>query len=101
MTPKVKDPTRATTMQASLRATLECANSFSFTDFRPDLPAFKVPTLVLHGDDDQVVPIANSADKAIKLLKNGTQKTYAGLSHGFFATHPDLVNADLLAFVES
>ena len=53
------------------------------------------------GEDDQVVPIANSAHKAVKLLKNGTLKTFEGLSHGFFATHPEEVNADLLAFIEA
>ncbi|WP_247653801.1 alpha/beta fold hydrolase [Labrenzia sp. PHM005] len=88
-------------MMGSASAHYQCIAVFSETDQTEDLKAIDVPVLVLHGDDDQVVPIANSADKAIKLLKNGTQKTYAGLSHGFFATHPDLVNADLLAFVES
>jgi non-heme chloroperoxidase len=55
----------------------------------------------LHGEDDQVVPIADSAHTAIKLLKHGTLKTYSGLSHGLFATHPELINADLLAFVRA
>ncbi|MGV2978381.1 alpha/beta fold hydrolase [Roseibium alexandrii] len=88
-------------MMGSASAHYQCIAVFSETDQTEDLKAIDVPVLVLHGDDDQVVPIANSADKAIKLLKNGTQKTYAGLSHGFFATHPDEVNADLLAFIES
>ncbi len=88
-------------MMGSASAHYQCIAVFSETDQTEDLKAIDVPVLVLHGDDDQVVPIANSADKAIKFLKNGTQKTYAGLSHGFFATHPDEVNADLLAFIES
>lgn len=88
-------------MQGGAKAHYDSIAAFSETDFSEDLKAITVPTLVLHGSDDQIVPIANSADKAIKLLKNGTQKTYEGLSHGFFATHPDLVNADLLAFIES
>ncbi|MEM7685073.1 MAG: alpha/beta hydrolase [Pseudomonadota bacterium] len=88
-------------MAGGAKAHYDCIAAFSETDFTEDLKAITVPTLVLHGDDDQVVPIENSADKAIKLLPNGTQKTYQGLSHGFFATHPDLVNADLLAFIES
>jgi non-heme chloroperoxidase len=88
-------------MMGSASAHYQSIAVFSETDQTEDLKAIDVPVLVLHGDDDQVVPIANSADKAIKLLKNGTQKTYAGLSHGFFATHPDEVNADLLAFIES
>ncbi|MTI43294.1 alpha/beta hydrolase [Roseibium hamelinense] len=88
-------------MMGSASAHYQCIAVFSETDQTEDLKAIDVPVLVLHGGDDQVVPIANSADKAIKLLQNGTQKTYAGLSHGFFATHPDEVNADLLAFIES
>lgn len=88
-------------MMGSASAHYQCIAVFSETDQTEDLKAIDVPVLVLHGDDDQVVPIANSANKAIKFLKNGTQKTYAGLSHGFFATHPDEVNADLLAFIES
>ena len=67
----------------------------AFTD---DLRRIQAPVLVLHGEDDQVVPIADSARKAIRLLRNGTLKTYPGLSHGMFATHPDVINADLLAF---
>lgn len=77
----------------------DCIKAFSETDFTEDLKAITVPTLVMHGSDDQIVPIENSANKAIKLLQNGVQKTYDGLSHGFFATHPDMINADLLAFI--
>lgn len=58
------------------------------------------PVLLMHGEDDQVVPIDASALKAIDLLPNGTLKTYLGLSHGLFATHPEVINADLLAFIE-
>ena len=61
----------------------------------------KPPVLVMHGEDDQIVPIANSAQKAIKLLSNGTLKTYPGLSHAPFATHPEVVNPDLLAFIKA
>ena len=57
--------------------------------------------LVIHGEDDQIVPIANSAHKAITLLRNGTLKVYPGLSHGLFATHPEVINPDLLAFVQA
>ena len=88
-------------MAGGTKAHYDCIAAFSETDFSEDLKAISVPVLVLHGEDDQVVPIADSAHKAIKLLQNGTLKTYPGLSHGFFATHPDLVNADLLAFVEA
>ena len=88
-------------MMGSSSAHYKCIAVFSETDQTEDLQAMNVPTLVMHGDDDQVVPIANSAEKAVKLLPNGTLKVYEGLSHGFFATHPDLVNPDLLSFVQS
>lgn len=88
-------------MMGSASAHYRCIAVFSETDQTEDLKAMSVPTLVMHGDDDQVVPIGNSAEKAIKLLPNGELKVYPGLSHGFFATHPDLVNADLLDFVKS
>lgn len=88
-------------MMGSASAHYQCIAVFSETDQTEDLKAMNVPTLVMHGNDDQVVPIANSAEKAVKLLPNGTLKVYEGLSHGFFATHPDLVNPDLLSFVQS
>jgi len=85
-------------MAGGAKAQYDCIAAFSATDFTEDLKAITVPVLLLHGEDDQVVPIANSAHKAIKLLRNGTLKTYPGLSHGMFATHPDIINADLLEF---
>ncbi|MBB3988157.1 non-heme chloroperoxidase [Sagittula marina] len=88
-------------MMGSASAHYQCIAVFSETDQTEDLRAMNVPTLVMHGDDDQVVPIANSAEKAVELLPNGTLKVYKGLSHGFFATHPELVNPDLLSFVQS
>ncbi|WP_299548923.1 alpha/beta hydrolase [uncultured Tateyamaria sp.] len=88
-------------MMGSASAHYQCIKVFSETDQTDDLKAIKVPVLVMHGEDDQVVPIANSAEKAVKLLANGTLKTYEGLSHGFFATHPKQVNADLLAFIDA
>lgn len=87
-------------MMGGAKAHYDCITAFSETDFTEDLKAITAPVLLLHGTDDQIVPIDNSAHKAIKLLRNGTLKTYEGLSHGLFATHPDLVNADLLAFIE-
>ena len=87
-------------MMGGAKAHYDCITAFSETDFTEDLKAITVPVLLLHGTDDQVVPIADSAHKAIKLLRHGTLKTYEGLSHGVFATHPDLVNADLLAFIQ-
>ena len=88
-------------MMGSASAHYQCIEVFSETDQTEDLKAINVPVLVMHGADDQVVPIANSAEKAIKLLRKGTLKVYDNLSHSFFATHPDLVNADLLAFIEA
>ncbi|WP_339947876.1 alpha/beta hydrolase [uncultured Albimonas sp.] len=72
--------------------------AFSETDFTEDLKAIAVPVLVMHGDDDQIVPYADSAPLSVKLLRNGTLKTYPGFDHGMCTTHPDEINADLLAF---
>lgn len=88
-------------MSGGAKAHYDCIAAFSETDFTKDLQAITVPVLFLHGEDDQIVPIGNSAYKAIKLVRNGTLKAYPGLSHGLFATHPDLINADLLAFIRA
>jgi non-heme chloroperoxidase len=85
-------------MSGGAKAHYDCIAAFSETDFTEDLKMIQVPVLFLHGEDDQVVPIANSALKAVKLVRDGRLKIYPGLSHGLFATHPDLINADLLAF---
>ncbi|HEY9090455.1 alpha/beta hydrolase [Parasphingorhabdus sp.] len=85
-------------MMGGAKAQYDCIAAFSETDFTKDLQAVSLPVLLMHGEEDQIVPIDASSRKAIKLLSNGTLKTYAGLSHGLFATHPDLVNADLLNF---
>ena len=87
-------------MIGSAKAHYEGIKAFSETDQTADLEAITVPTLVLHGEDDQIVPIADAALKSIKLLKNGTLKTYPGYPHGMLTTHPDVLNADLLAFIE-
>ena len=83
------------------KAHYDCIKAFSETDFTDDLKAIDVPTLVMHGEDDQIVPIADSALLAIKLLKNGTLKTYPGFPHGMATTHADVINADLLAFIKA
>ena len=85
-------------MAGGIKAHYDCITAFSETDFTEDLKAVTLPVLLLHGEDDQVVPIDASAREAIKLLPNGTLKTYPGLSHGLFATHPEVINADLLSF---
>lgn len=88
-------------MAGGAKAHHDCIAVFSETDFTEDLKALTIPVLIIHGEDDQIVPIANSAHKAIRLVNDGTMKTYPGLSHGLFATHPDVVNPDLLAFIRA
>ncbi|MBX6366519.1 MAG: alpha/beta hydrolase [Rhodospirillales bacterium] len=88
-------------MMGGAKAQYDCITAFSATDFTEDLKAIDVPVLVMHGEDDQVVPIRNHGARAVKLLKKGTFKAYEGLSHGMASTHPDLINADLLAFFRS
>ncbi|KKW93008.1 alpha/beta fold hydrolase [Sphingobium chungbukense] len=85
-------------LMGGAKAQYDSIAAFSATDFTQDLKAIDVPVLVMHGTDDQIVPFANHGVKAVKLLKNGTLKAYAGLSHGMAATHPDIINPDLLAF---
>lgn len=87
-------------MAGGAKAQYDCIKAFSETDFSDDLKRIAVPVLVMHGEDDQIVPIADSALLAIKLLKRGTLKVYPGLSHGMCTTHPDMVNADLLEFIQ-
>ena len=88
-------------MMGAANAHYECIKAFSETDFTDDLRAIEVPVLVMHGDDDQIVPIADSALLAIKLLKKGELKVYPGLPHGMCTTHPEIVNPDLLAFIQA
>lgn len=88
-------------MQASLRSTLECAKAFGFTDFRPDLPAFNVPTLVLHGTADATVPIDATGRRAAAGIANAQLVEYDGAPHGLFATESDRLTRDLLTFLES
>ena len=85
-------------MMSGHKNAYDCIKAFSETDFTEDLKKITVPVLVMHGEDDQIVPIHDSAHKAIKLLKKGTLKTYPGLPHGMATTHADIINADLLAF---
>ena len=88
-------------MMGSIKAHYECVKAFSETDFTEDLKSVDVPVLIMHGDDDQVVPIADSAELSIKLVKNGTLKIYPGFPHGMCTTHADVINPDLLAWIES
>lgn len=90
---------RTVSMQAGLNATLECAKSFATTDFRPDLAAFKVPTLIVHGTADKTVPIDASGRAAAKGIAQSTLIEYDGAPHGLTATHKDRLTKDLLAFL--
>jgi len=86
-------------MQSGLLNAYECVKAFSETDFTEDLKRFDVPTLVLHGEDDQIVPVKDSAKKSARLIKGAKEIYYPGAPHGITATHQDQVNAELLAFL--
>jgi non-heme chloroperoxidase len=88
-------------MQAGLKNVYDCIKVFSETDHADDLKKFDVPTLIIHGDDDQIVPIGASALLSSKIVKGSTLKIYPGAPHGLTATHKDRVNADLLAFLKA
>jgi non-heme chloroperoxidase len=88
-------------MMGGAKAHYDCIKAFSETDFTGDLKKIDVPVLVMHGDDDQIVPIADSALLAVKLLKKGELKVYSGLPHGMATTHADIINKDLLAFFKA
>ena len=88
-------------MQAGFKAVVDCIKAFSETDFTDDLRKFDVPTLIMHGDDDQIVPIADSALLAAKIVKGSKLKIYPGAPHGLCSTHKDLVNEDLFAFFKA
>ncbi|WP_257214886.1 alpha/beta fold hydrolase [Sphingomonas sp. R-74633] len=87
-------------MMGGIKAHYDCIKAFSETDFTDDLKKIDVPSLVMHGDDDQVVPYADSGPLSAKLLKNATLKTYKGYPHGMATTHADVINADLLTFIK-
>jgi len=86
-------------MMGAAKAHYDGIKAFSETDFTEDLKSIDVPALVMHGDDDQIVPFADSAPLAVKLLKKGSLKVYEGLPHGMATSHADVINADLLAFI--
>jgi non-heme chloroperoxidase len=88
-------------MQVGLKNTYECVKAFSETDFTEDLKKFDVPTLFLHGEDDQIVPLAISAKRAARLVKGAKETYYPGAPHGIATTHQDQVNADLLGFLRA
>ena len=87
-------------MAGSAKAHYDGIKAFSETDFNDDLKAIDVPTLFMHGDDDQIVPIADASMLAVKLVKHGTLKVYPGFPHGMCTTHAEVINPDLLAFIK-
>ncbi|MGW7236292.1 alpha/beta fold hydrolase [Streptomyces sp. NPDC054804] len=87
-------------MTGAANAQYECIKAFSETDFTEDLQKIEVPVLVMHGTGDQVVPYADAGPKSAELLKNGRLKSYDGYPHGMLSTHPDVLNPDILAFIE-
>ena len=97
----VRDSFWMQAMQASVVGTYDCIKAFSETDLTEDLKKIDVPTLLLHGDQDQIVPIGDSAELGVKIIKNAALKVYAGAPHGMTVTLADQVNADLLAFIGS
>jgi non-heme chloroperoxidase len=88
-------------MQAGHKNTLDCIKAFSETDCTEDLKKFSVPTLIVHGDDDQIVPIAASALASAKIVTQATVKVYPGAPHGLTDTHKERLNGDLLAFIKA
>ena len=83
------------------KAHYECIKAFSETDFTEDLKAIDVPTLLMHGDDDQIVPFADCGRAGDQAARDGTLKVYPGYPHGMITTHADVVNAEILAFIEA
>jgi non-heme chloroperoxidase len=86
-------------MMGGSKPQYDCIKAFSETDFTDDLRKVECPVFIMHGDDDQIVPIADSALLSAKLVKNGTLKVYPGLPHGMCTTHPNIINPDLLEFI--
>ena len=99
--PGVRDSFWLQGMLAGHKSALDCIKAFSETDFTEDLKKIDVPTLVLHGDDDQIVPSGASAMRSVKLVNNATLKVYPGLSHGMCTINADQINADLAAFLKA
>ena len=87
-------------MAGGVKAHYDCVKAFSETDFTEDLKKIDVPTLVMHGDDHQIVPYKDAAVLSAQLVKGSTLKIYPGYPHGMFKTHADVINADLLSFIK-
>jgi non-heme chloroperoxidase len=87
-------------MLGGFKGIFDCIKAFSETNFTADLKQFDVPTLILHGDDDQIVPIGAAALLSSKLVQGAVLKVYPGFDHGMCSTHKDVINEDLLAFIK-
>src|SRR5438067_10997918 len=99
--PGIRDAFWAQSMQAGFKGAYDCVKQFSESDFNGDLKKFDVPTLVIHGEDDQIVPLSVGGQRSSKLIKGAKLKVYPGAPHGLFATHRQQFNADILAFIRS
>jgi non-heme chloroperoxidase len=88
-------------MMGAIKAQYDCIKVLAETEFFDDLKAIDIPVLVMHGEDDQICPFPTTGARSVKLLKNGTLKSYPGLPHGMPTTHAEIINADLLAFIKS
>ena len=97
----IRDNWRRQGMMGGIKAQYDCIKVFSETDFHDDLKLIDIPVLVMHGEDDQIAPFAATGSLAVKLLRHGTLKSYPGLPHGMPTTHAEIINADLLAYIES
>ncbi|MBA2677178.1 MAG: alpha/beta hydrolase, partial [Ktedonobacteraceae bacterium] len=97
----VRDAFWLWSMQVGIKGAYDCVKVFSETDLTEDLKKFDVPTLIIHGDDDQIVPIGDSALLSSKIVKGATLKIYPGAPHGLTTTHKDKFNSDLLTFLQS
>jgi non-heme chloroperoxidase len=97
----VRDSFWLWSMQVGLKGAYDCVKAFSETDLTEDLKRIDVPTLIIHGDDDQIVPIDASARRSVELVPDATLKVYPGAPHGLFATHKEQFNADLLDFLRT
>jgi|ERR1044072_1649710 non-heme chloroperoxidase len=100
LSPQVQQTFWLQCMSTGFPAAYQCVKAFSETDFTEDLKKFDVPTLIIHGDDDQIVPIDITAKVAVKLIKGAQLKIYPGAPHGLPVTHKDQLNADLLEFIK-
>ena len=97
----IRDAFWAQSMQAGFKGAYDCVKQFSESDFNDDLKKFDIPTLVIHGEDDQIVPLSVGGQRSSKLIKGAKLKVYPGAPHGLFATHRQQFNADILAFIRS